>query len=58
MINVIFVLILRALKNSIAENPDFVMEFLDFLNRELRTRSVLDYKTMNKANNNNVIIST
>jgi len=58
MINIIFVLILRALKNSIAENPDFVMEFLDFLNRELRTRSVLDYKTMNKANNNNVIIST
>lgn len=45
----------RALKNSIAENPYFVMEFLDTLNTELRTRSVFDYKTMSKANNNDVI---
>lgn len=45
----------RALKNSIAENPHFVMEFLDILNTELRTRSVFDYKTMKKANNNDVI---
>lgn len=45
----------RALKNCIAENPYFVMEFLDTLNAELRTRSVFDYKTMKKANNNDVI---
>ncbi|VVC37986.1 Hypothetical protein CINCED_3A021172 [Cinara cedri] len=45
----------RALKNSIAENPIFVMEFLDTLNTELRTRSVIDYKTMKKANNNNTV---
>lgn len=31
------------------------MEFLDILNAELRTRSVIDYRTMKKANNNNVI---
>lgn len=45
------------MKNSIAENPYFVMEFLDTLNTELRTRSVIDYKKMKKANNNNVIIA-
>lgn len=47
----------RALKNSIAEDPYFVMEFLDTLNTELRTRSVFDYKTMRKANKNDVINS-
>lgn len=43
------------MKNSIAENPYFVMEFLNILNTDLRTRSVFDYKTMKKANNNDVI---
>lgn len=52
----IHILFLRALKNSIAENPYFVMEFLNILNTELRIRSVFDYKTMKKANNNDVII--
>lgn len=45
------------MKNSIAEDPYFVMEFLDTLNTELRTRSVFDYKTMRKANKNDVINS-
>ncbi|XP_050522079.1 mitochondrial intermediate peptidase isoform X2 [Daktulosphaira vitifoliae] len=45
----------RALKNSIAENPDFVMEFLDVLNSELRTRSIIEYKIMKKANNNKTV---
>lgn len=47
--------IFRALKNSIAEDPYFVMEFLDTLNTKLRSRSVSDYKMLKKANNNNVI---
>lgn len=51
-----YLFFLRALKNSIAENPYFVMEFLNILNTELRIRSVFDYKTMKKANNNDVII--
>ncbi|XP_050440696.1 mitochondrial intermediate peptidase isoform X3 [Adelges cooleyi] len=46
----------RALKNSIAEDPTFVMEFLNVLNTELRARSVIDYKTMKKANNHQVPI--
>ncbi|XP_025206949.1 mitochondrial intermediate peptidase [Melanaphis sacchari] len=45
----------RALKNSIAENPCFVMEFLNILNTELRIRSVFDYKTMKRANNNDIV---
>ncbi|KAE9540018.1 hypothetical protein AGLY_005270 [Aphis glycines] len=45
----------RALKNSIAENPSFVMEFLNILNSELRIRSVFDYKTMKRANNNDIV---
>lgn len=51
-----YIIFFRALKNSIAENPYFVMKFLNILNTELRIRSVFDYKTMKKANNNDVII--